>query len=157
MAGKASSRDKEGRETAVKKVLVSKDELRHLKSTFDSLYDKFKNKTKKADRQDVSEILKEIKQLIVEAGVGENLTDAKLSESKLEELITDLPLKTDVLKMSAKDIAVMPSDSFKNWLENIDFARKRCVQLLDNEKEFSAVNELSAAKEFTFVRLSELP
>lgn len=157
MAGKASSRDKEGRETAVKKVLVSKDELRHLKSTFDSLYDKFKNKTKKADRQDVSEILKEIKQLIVEAGVGENLTEAKLSESKLEELITDLPLKTDVLKMSAKDIAVMPSDSFKNWLENIDFARKRCVQLLDNEKEFSAVNELSAAKEFTFVRLSELP
>ena len=89
--------------------------------------------------------------------MGENLTDAKLSESKLEELITDLPLKTDVLKMSAKDIAVMPSDSFKNWLENIDFARKRCVQLLDNEKEFSAVNELSAAKEFTFVRLSELP
>jgi hypothetical protein len=157
MAGKASSRDKEGCETAVKKVLVSKDELRHLKSTFDSLYDKFKNKTKKADRQDVSEILKEIKQLIVEAGVGENLTDAKLSESKLEELITDLPLKTDVLKMSAKDIAVMPSDSFKNWLENIDFARKRCVQLLDNEKEFNAVNELSAAKEFTFVRLSELP
>lgn len=155
--GKSSTRDKDGRETAFKKVLVSKDELNRLKSTFDSLYDKFKNKTKKADRQDVSEILKEIKQLVVEAGVGENLTEARLSESKLEELITDLPLKTDVLKMSAKDIAVMPSDSFKNWLENIDYARKRCIKLLETEGEFSALNSLSATKEFTFVRLSELP
>lgn len=151
--GFASTRDKDGRETAHKKILVSKDELNRLKSTFDTLYNQFKTKVKKADRQDVASVLNDLKQLIAETGAGDSFGP----DVKLDQLITDLPLKTNVLKMTPKDIAIMPSDSFKIWLDNIDFARKRCVTLLDNDQQWFSPSEISASKEFTFLFLTELP
>ena len=151
--GLASTRDKDGRETAQKKILVSKDELNRLKSTFDTLYNQFKTKVKKADRQDVASVLNDLKQLIAETGAGDTFGP----DVKLDQLITDLPLKTNVLKMTPKDIAIMPSDSFKIWLDNIDFARKRCVTLLDNDQQWFSPSVLSASKEFTFLFLTELP
>ena len=151
--GLASTRDKDGRETAQKKILVSKDELNRLKSTFDTLYNQFKTKVKKAARQDVASVLNDLKQLIAETGAGDTFGP----DVKLDQLITDLPLKTNVLKMTPKDIAIMPSDSFKIWLDNIDFARKRCVTLLDNDQQWFSPSVLSASKEFTFLFLTELP
>ncbi len=151
--GLASTRDKDGRETAQKKILVSKDELNRLKSTFDTLYNQFKTKVKKADRQDVASVLNDLKQLIAETGAGDSFGP----DVKLDQLITDLPLKTNVLKMTPKDIAIMPSDSFKIWLDNIDFARKRCVTLLEATDQWFSPSVLSASKEFTFLFLTELP
>ena len=151
--GLASTRDKDGRETAQKKILVSKDELNRLKSTFDTLYNQFKTKVRKADRQDVASVLNDLKQLIAETGAGDSFGP----DVKLDQLITDLPLKTNVLKMTPKDIAIMPSDSFKIWLDNIDFARKRCVTLLDNDQQWFSPSQISASKEFTLLFLTELP
>ncbi|MCX7407989.1 MAG: hypothetical protein NTZ32_07890 [Planctomycetales bacterium] len=53
LTGTAMVRDKRGREVAFKKVMVSEQELRHVKSTLDALFTKFKTKSSKADRQDV--------------------------------------------------------------------------------------------------------
>lgn len=153
LSGLASTRDKDGRETARKKIIVSRGELTRLRSTFDSLYNEFKTKVKKADRQDVTLVLNQLKQHIAETGAGDSIDP----DVKLEQLITDLPLKTNVLKMTPKDIAIMPSDSFKIWLDNIDYARKRCDTLLDRGDDWFAPSPLSAAKEFTLLLLTELP
>lgn len=151
--GLSTTRDSEGREVAIKRVLVSENEIRRLQSTFDKLHNTFKNKTKTADRQDVKAILDELKQIVAETGAGQKFD----AETNLNDVITDLPLRSPVLKMSPKDIAAMTSDAFTSWLEKLDIATTRCKDLLESQKDWSYLSEKAAYEKFTFLKLNELP
>jgi|694.fasta_scaffold01848_9 hypothetical protein len=151
--GISTTRDSEGREVAIKRVLVSESEIRRLQSTFDKLHNTFKNKTKTADRQDVKAILDELKQIVAETGAGQKFD----AETNLNDVITDLPLRSPVLKMTPKDIAAMTSDAFTNWLEKLDIAQARCKDLLESQKDWSYLSEKAAYEKFTFLKLNELP
>ena len=151
--GISTTRDSEGREVAIKRVLVSESEIRRLQSTFDKLHNTFKNKTKTADRQDVKAILDELKQIVAETGAGQKFD----AETNLNDVITDLPLRSPVLKMTSKDIAAMTSDAFTNWLEKLDIATTRCKDLLESQKDWSYLSDKAAYEKFTFLKLNELP
>lgn len=151
--GISTTRDSEGREVAIKRVLVSESEIRRLQSTFDKLHNTFKNKTKTADRQDVKAILDELKQIVAETGAGQKFD----AETNLNDVITDLPLRSPVLKMSPKDIAAMTSDAFTSWLEKLDIATTRCKDLLESQKDWLYLSEKAAYEKFTFLKLNELP
>ncbi|WP_299462864.1 hypothetical protein, partial [uncultured Gimesia sp.] len=71
--GTATTRNENGRQISVKKVMVSRQELRRLRSTMDSLHTKFRNKTSKADRQDVGSILTTMKEIIAETSAGQKM------------------------------------------------------------------------------------
>ena len=153
LTGTAMVRDKRGREVAFKKVMVSEQELRHVKSTLDALFTKFKTKSSKADRQDVGSILNDLKEVLAEAGAGQELT----AEVKLKDLISDLPLKTAALDTSPADLALMTTEAFKQWLERIEAAVFRIDDLLTSKQDWLTLSEKAVNEKFTFLRLSELP
>ena len=151
--GFASIRDETGREVAIKKVLVAKEELERLKSTFDELYTTFKGKTAKVDRQDVGKILEDLKQAIVSASTGQQVNE----KTKLRDMIGDLPLRTAAMDTTAADIALMPSDTFTDWLDKLRQARTRVQDLLDSNKDWLALSDQATYDKYTFLRLNELP
>ena len=151
--GFASIRDDTGREVAIKKVLVAKEELERLKSTFDELYTTFKGKTAKVDRQDVGKILEDLKQAIVSASTGQQVNE----KTKLRDMIGDLPLRTAAMDTTAADIALMPSDTFTDWLDKLRQARTRVQDLLDSNKDWLALSDQATYDKYTFLRLNELP
>lgn len=151
--GFASIRDDSGREVAIKKVLVAKEELERLKSTFDELYTTFKGKTAKVDRQDVGKILEDLKQAIVSASTGQQVNE----KTKLKDMIGDLPLRTAAMDTTAADIALMPSDTFTDWLDKLRQARTRVQDLLDSNKDWLALSDQATYDKYTFLRLNELP
>tara|TARA_R110002049_G_scaffold251918_5_gene426360 strand:+ start:1138 stop:3165 length:2028 start_codon:yes stop_codon:yes gene_type:complete len=151
--GTATTRNENGRQISVKKVMVSRQELRRLRSTMDSLHTKFRNKTSKADRQDVGSILTTMKEIIAETSAGQKMN----AKTKLKDLITDLPLRTAALDTSAADLALMSTDSFKEWLDRIESAVFRIDDLLNAEQDWLSLSDQAVNDEFTFLRLSELP
>lgn len=153
LEGVATVRDVRGREIAFKKVLVSEVELQRLKSTFDALYTKFKGRSSKSDRQDVGSILQELKEILVQASTGQDLS----ADAKLKDLISDLPLRTAALDTSASDLAVMTTEAFTEWLDRVQAAVFRIEDLLNNRQDWLVLSEKAVNEKFTFLRLSELP
>lgn len=153
LEGIATVRDSRGREVAFKKVMVSEDELRHLKSTLDALYTKFKGKTSKVDRQDVGGILNDLKEILAETGAGQELA----ANVKLKDLISDLPLRTAALDTSPADLALMTTEAFKQWLDRLQSAVFRIEDLLTSRQDWLTLSEKAVNDKFTFLRISELP
>ena len=151
--GTATVRNQRGREVAFKKVMVSEDELRRLRSTLDSLFTQFKGKTSKADRQDVGSVLETLKGVIAETSAGQEVT----ANAKLKELISDLPLRTAALETSAADLALMATEDFTEWLDRVESAAFRIDDLLNNRQDWLTLSPLAVNDRFTFLRLSELP
>lgn len=153
LEGIATVRDSRGREVAFKKVMVSEDELRHLKSTLDALYTKFKGKTSKVDRQDVGGILNDLKEILAETSAGQELG----ADVKLKDLISDLPLRTAALDTSPADLALMTTEAFKQWLDRLQSAVFRIEDLLTSRQDWLTLSEKAVNDKFTFLRISELP
>jgi len=76
----------------------------------------------------------------------------------LNKIITfDFPLKTPALKTSAKQIAVMTTPSFNNWLDSLATARDRAKSLvLGGKANWTTLNN-EDEDQYTFLALSELP
>ncbi len=156
LSGAASVRDQRGREVAQKKVLVSKQELQRLRSSLDAIHKKFLARVAKADRQDASKILTDLKQITAQTGAGQtNFAE----DAKLKDIITDLPLRTTILETTPRDIAVMDSDTFKQWLNKIEAAIFRVDDLLGGnaKTEWLELSSVAQNDRFTFLRLNELP
>lgn len=154
VTGYARTRDANGRLVAHQRVMVFKDELMHLYSQFDSLYTRFKNRSSKADRQNVADILNDLKEAVASQAAGQEFDE----NTDLRKIITfDFPLKTPALDTSAQEIAVMTTPAFNNWLESLATARDRAKTLvLGGKTEWTTLaNELE--QEFSFLLLSELP
>ena len=143
--------DKNGREVAVLKIFVFREELKRLGSTLDAMYDKFSPMTKRAGRQDVGKLLTELKQLVAGSAAGQEFNE----NTPLDRIIGDLPLKTPVLNTTAASIAKMPSEDYSRWVNQLRFARDRCKDLYDNgkwTKQTSGIGE-----EYGFLEKSRLP
>jgi hypothetical protein len=153
-AGVAKSRDENGRLVAEKKIMVMKDELRSFRSSMDLLYTQFKSKSNKAQRQNVSDILKTMTESIVSVASGEKEIDEGMKLDKI--LAFEFPLKTPALNVSARDIAVMTTEAFNSWLEQLKTGSERASQLLETPENWTKLNN-HLKQEFTFLKLSELP
>ncbi|MDC0295557.1 hypothetical protein OAL35_01745 [bacterium] len=149
--GVASLRNDRGRSLGEKLVMVSKNELELLKSNFDSLYQTFRQKQKRADRQDVGSILSDLQRLLASRASGQDID----ANTDLRDLITDLPLRTAALQITASDIAVMNTAAFDDWLDDLDLAKSAAQRMLDTG-DWLMVNEQSDI-EYGFLRLSDLP
>jgi hypothetical protein len=144
-----------GRSVGLKLVMVSREELTRLGGIFDQLHGKFKLRTARADRQDVSGILDDLKQSLAQAVSGQEVN----ADTELASLITDLPLQTEALKLTAGNIAVMPTKAFTAWLDELQTAFKRTQSLLNGDaKRWIKISSLDDKKEeFGFLRVVDLP
>jgi hypothetical protein len=156
LSGTARLHDDNGREVAQEKVLVSFEELKRLKESFDEIHETFKARVPRDRRQDVTAILEDLKRILVAASTGQEVTIG--SDVKLKDMITDLPLRTKALEVTAGDIAVMPNDAFEQWLSKIETAEFRAQDLLDGKTtSWLELSPLAANEKFTFLRKNDLP
>ena len=146
---------KTGRSVGEKRIMVSETELNRLKTTFNALYDGFKGRRKTADRLDTKDILDRLKTSLATAAAGQKID----ASTKLEQLITDLPLRTEALKFTANDIAVMATKDFDAWLEELELVKNSIINLLQDRSLWIKISSMKgqAKEEYAFLRFSELP
>lgn len=144
-----------GRLVGNKVIMVSQNELTRLASAFNSLYEQFDRRRSRAERQDVSGVLDELKTSLAVASAGQKID----SGTQLSQLITDLPLRTTALSMTANDIAVMGTQDFEAWLEEIKLAEQRTRLLLnDDAGRWISISSLGNAKNrYAFPKVADLP
>lgn len=150
--GRSRTRAEDGREVAKRKVMVGRDELQKLRARLDSIYSIFSKKVAKKDRQSVNDTLDELKQAIAGAAAGQIV-----ATTNLQDVITDLPLTTDVLRITPEQIATFSSDRFKAWLDGLKRSIDRAQTLLDRKDNWLPLSSLAAADEVSFLLLTELP
>jgi hypothetical protein len=154
--GKAALRDsRSGRAVGEKVVMVAEDELRQLDSTLDAMYKTFESKRKAADRQNTKQVLDGLQASLATAASGQEIA----ADTQLQSVITDLPLRTEALRLTAGDIAVMSTNAFDAWLGDVRLAQNQIADLLKGDQSrWLTINGLAAAKtKYGFLRLSELP
>jgi len=137
------------------RTLVRFDEMKRVAANLKFIHDDFKLLEDDPDaRKDVSNLLAGLQVLAASSGVGE-----LVSANNLAEVISTLPLKSDVLKMSIDDIAVMDNRVFAQFLTNIKASEKRALTLLDNTDNWNKLigDDTSDRAKFSFLRISELP
>jgi hypothetical protein len=150
--GRSRTRAEDGREVAKRKVMVGRDELQKLKARLDAIHQIFVRKVAKKDRQSVNDTLDELKQAIAGAAAGQIV-----ATTNLQDVITDLPLTTDVLRITPEQIATFSSDRFKAWLDGLKRSIDRAQALLDRKDNWLPLSSLAAADEVSFLLLTELP
>jgi len=154
--GSATLRDsRSGRAVGEKVLMVAEDELRQLDSTLDAMYKTFESKRKAADRQNTKKVLDGLQASLATAASGQKIA----ADTQLESVITDLPLRTEALKLTAGDIAVMSTSAFDAWLGDVRLAQTQIALLLKGDpSQWLSINGLSDTKtKYSFLRLSELP
>jgi hypothetical protein len=77
----------------------------------------------------------------------------------LRNLIADLPMRSPALKITLREVSLMSDASFERWLKRIDESAKRCLELYQNEKQWSRLTEgaVPGDDQYGFFRLSALP
>jgi len=150
--GRARTKSDDAREVAKRKVMVGRKELNDLKVDFAKIYARFETRVAKKDRQNVNDVLDQLKQAVAGAAAGQIV-----ATTKLQDVITDLPLSTDVLRITPEQIAALPSDRFKAWLDGLKRSIDRAQTLLDSNADWTPLSKLGSADEVTFLTLTELP
>jgi hypothetical protein len=157
----ARSSNDSGRVVADEQIMVYKKELLLLAETFKGLYGTFEDKSSKQDRQNVKDILDELKKAL--AG---NVTGDKLDEvTNIDEVIKlDIPIQTPALRVSAKRIGAMTTATFSNWLSQLDIAADTSTKLSGlptgswNRLGSGVDGDLDGNKLlYTFIDVSDLP
>lgn len=155
--GSAALRDsRSGRAVGEKVVMVAEDELRQLDSTLDAMYKTFESKRKAADRQNTKQVLDGLQASLATAASGQQIA----ADTQLQSVITDLPLRTEALKLTAGDIAVMSTSAFDAWLGDVRLAQTQIADLLKGDQSrWLTINtgRIDTKTKYGFLRLSELP
>ena len=152
--GFARAVDVKGNRVATRKILVTRAELRRLWSGLDNLVTQFRGLKK--GRGDIADIVKRLGASVAGTVTGDRLeiTDS----TTLEEIVgKDLPMKTQALRITIANVAVMENKDFDAFIATLDKARKHAGDLNDNAKLFSRVNESIEGSESAFLEYNDLP
>ena len=141
-----------------KRVMVSYKEIRKLAELFKSIHDEFMDMGDE-EKQDATQVVNTLKRLLGALAAGQAMT----ADTNIQELITELPLKTEALNITADDIAVMSSKNFQTWLEDLKIANAGLNDLLKdtpgktNSRWQTITDEKNNPEYFSFVPLHQLP
>ena len=145
-----------GRSVGSKAILVSKDDLEKLYRTFKVTHEKFSEIGE--ERDDVKKLLEELKTSILIAVTGQNIEIN--AQENLQELITNLPLRTNALDINAGQLANMNPAVFQRWLAQLETAQKNTQLLIDNAK-WRRINSVDDTKDtttlFCYLDLTDMP
>ena len=149
--GNARTHNLDGIVIARKEVFVTKGELQTLQTRLNSMWRKFEAKKSRKDRADIGSLLKELQQYASSSVTGETIEITE--DTVLEQLITDLPLKTPALKTTVKDLAGMPRDNYESWLDALKQSEKDCQSLVDE----NLWKDSETGEQYRFVKLNQMP
>jgi len=152
--GIAKVRGEGDKQVALRRVMVTEIELRRLKATLEALNKRFAGMAAPAARKNVADVLKELKTALALTSVGQQEFDAT---TDIQALITDLPLRTGALKVSARSLSLMSQDAFTSWLSRLEAAQKRIGDLLDAQDKFSFTSQEAVNDKIAYLELAALP
>jgi len=137
-------------------VLVDEDDLLRLHATLFLVHEALKAPAGPAGRRRVGALIKTLQEVLTRALIGEDVEIE--SAISLAKLMAYLPLKTDTLKLTPKDIAIMNEREFVTWLGALESARKRVEDLLVREQSAALfLRDKAANKKCMLVPLEDLP
>jgi hypothetical protein len=152
--GTAKLRSEDGDLLARQMVLVSETDLRRLRSTLDLLEESLGRLSDPTKRKDVGKLLEVLKKTLVLNLAGQDIDE----NTKLNELITALPLRTDVLNTSALDLQKKNAESYKKWIEDLVAAKKRTDSLIEDEKtDWHLLSDEAENTKYAFILLDDMP
>jgi len=158
--GEASDRDKDGNLVAVKKVFVSKADIKRLSSVLGFLYDSMKQSNDAGERSDVALVMNTLQTTVALVSSGEKGTQFDKGVS-LKKVISELPLKSDALEITIQELASMPDDAFTEWLAKLDATRTTAKEIADiPDDQWLPLSEGADRSDdlmFRHLRLEELP
>lgn len=117
----AREKDHAGNVVAQRKVMVSELELRRYAATLKFVREQLQTKHDPSVRLDVEAILGVLQRATVALLTGQIVSQSE----NVRPLIAELPLKTGVLEVRAKDIATMSDGQFSKWLDGLRTAYER--------------------------------
>lgn len=154
----ACDKDSEGRELALQKVILYKKDVVRLHSSLDSLYTQLKEIKDPAERANIDSVLDALKIALASRVAGQSIG----LDTNLEALISELPLSTDVLRTTPKQIATLNQAGFEIFLGKIKSAADRTQQILNDQWNVvkipgSSGNNDAEKEEFNYLHISQLP
>jgi hypothetical protein len=159
--GWAAERDA-GYRVAEQYVMVTRDEIRSLQSTLNHFHTVMEGKTSVTARKNNKGLLQTLRLVATSAGAGQTV-EIK-DDTKLDEFITDLPLKTDVLRVTPTRLADMTAEEFKAWLNKLRGAGKALQDVYASTDWNRSGGDRKGGKvdpeevvEYKFLRLVDLP
>jgi hypothetical protein len=153
LQGYASCVDERGNVVATLKIQITRQELRRLSSALDNLTRQFK--ALKNGRGDIGRTVENLRRTVAEVIAGDRLKDT--DSLALEGIVNDLPIRTNALQLTVKDVALMEKKDFDRFIELLESSRMRVQTILDDTTKFANVNALIEGSEVTFLELQDLP
>lgn len=146
--------NKERQETATDVLFIRYVELRRLKSKLTQLLDDLDLlKSRPEERGDTKQLLASMRSIFAKTHTGEPIDE----NTKLQDIIKDLPLQNDALTISVVDIAGMDNAEFASWVRRIESTRKRAQEMIDDPIDEWVVLDKESLEMFRFLRINELP
>lgn len=150
-SGFAKRKSPKRTEVARERVLISQVELVRLRSTLELLFNQFKDRVEPDERGNIEEILTVLQQAVAGAATGQIV-----AKTSLKEAIDMLPLRSDVMDITAEKLKGFTAQDFKLWLnkvnETIDRAKK-----LEEKSDWMFLSGEKVNEKYTFLLQAELP
>lgn len=160
LQGTAADRDEDGNLVALKKVFVSKSEIKRLSSVLGFLYESLKQQNDAGERGDVAIVMHTLQTAVALTASGEKGTQFGKDVS-LRSVISELPLKSNALEITIQDLASMPDDEFNVWLAKLESTMTTAKKIADEpDDKWQSLNEGSDRSDdlmFQALRLEDLP
>lgn len=160
MQGLASDRNSDGDLVAPKALHVSMADMKILASTLDFLYQSLQRMDEGGERSNVAILMNQLQTTVVMAELGEKGTQFDQGTS-LKAVISALPLKSDALEMTIGELAGLPDDAFKAWLEKLGSTLATAKKIVDEPTgQWMALDngdDKSESLLFRRIRVEDLP
>lgn len=160
LEGTAADRDEDGNLVALKKVFVSKSEIKRLSSVLGFLHESLKQQNDAGERGDVAIVMHTLQTAVALTAAGEKGTQFGKDVS-LRSVISELPLKSNALEITIQDLASMPDDEFTAWLAKLESTMTTAKKIAEEpDDKWQSLNEGSDRSDdlmFQALRLEDLP
>ncbi len=138
--GYASITTKEGDEVARKKIMVMRKDIISLQARLDMIISKLRKL--KEGEGNIESFITTLQEAAVEMLGGDDPDFIVDGDTTLAEIIGDLPMKTNSLKLTIGQIAVMQPADFDTWLLTLKDAKRRAFEMMDNPSAWKEPNGL---------------
>jgi hypothetical protein len=153
LTGYAAEHNQAGRQVALKRVFVLREELDRLRATMNFVRTQLADQIDPEERKNVNVMVD-----VLQVAAGGTVAGQVFSkDTRLADFVTDLPLRTDALQITARQLAAFTEPQFKDWLAKLRDAEGIAERLLREKDSWSAIRRKGKVDEVGFFLLSQLP
>ena len=156
--GYTAERDNQGKQIAEVLIMVRPDEVRKMQSTLNFLHDQMSDLTLE-QRQDTKVILDKVKELLALSLAGQTVD----ANTDISELIKDLPVRPEVLRISVQVLAQKKDKEYETWLKGLKETAEVAGTIYNESKKAQSKNVLEVdygknrKEQYMFLSRNDIP